>query len=85
MRQLRRALALMDMRLPGAGGWEATRRLKSDPATSATPVIGLWSHAMVGDRESAPAAGCDDYETEPVELERLVSKIKDLLARRMTA
>lgn len=85
VRQLRPALVLMDMSLPVVDGWEATRRLKSDPATSAIPVIGLSSHAMVGDREAALAAGCDDYETKPIELERLVSKIEDLLARRMAS
>lgn len=79
VRQLRPALVLMDMSLPVMDGWEATRRLKADPATSAIPVIGLSSHAMVGDREAALEAGCDDYETKPIELERLLAKIQDLL------
>jgi two-component system, cell cycle response regulator DivK len=81
VRKLKPALVLMDMSLPVIDGWEAARRLKADPATSGIPVIGLSSHAMVGDREAALAAGCDDYETKPIEIERLLTKIQELLAR----
>lgn len=81
VRKLKPALVLMDMSLPVMDGWEAARRLKADPATSGIPVIGLSSHAMVGDREAALAAGCDDYETKPIEIERLLAKIQELLAR----
>ena len=75
------ALILMDMSLPGIDGWEATRRLKAAPATRAIPVIALTAHAMASDRESALAAGCDDFDTKPVELSRLLGKIAALLAR----
>ena len=75
----RPALILMDLSLPVMDGWEATRRLKADPATADIPVIALSSHAMSGDREKALAAGCDEYETKPVELRRLVAKIEALL------
>jgi two-component system, cell cycle response regulator DivK len=81
VRKPKPALVLMDMSLPVIDGWEAARRLKADPATSGIPVIGLSSHAMVGDREAALAAGCDDYETKPIEIERLLTKIQELLAR----
>jgi two-component system, cell cycle response regulator DivK len=74
-------LILMDMSLPVMDGWEATQRLKSDAATRAIPVIGLTAHAMTGDRDKALAAGCDDYDTKPVELERLLQKIEALLGR----
>ena len=74
-------LVLMDMSLPVMDGWEATRRLKSDPVTRAIPVIGLTAHAMTGDREKAITAGCDDYDTKPVELPRLLGKIESLLGR----
>jgi CheY-like chemotaxis protein len=73
-------LILMDMSLPIMDGWEATRQLKADPATSAIPVIALTAHAMSEDREKALAAGCDDYDTKPVEFGRLVGKIDALLA-----
>jgi CheY-like chemotaxis protein len=72
-------LVLMDMSLPVLDGWEATRRLKADPGTRAIPVIALTAHAMSTDREKAKEAGCDDYDTKPVELERLLGKIERLL------
>ena len=72
-------VVLMDMSLPILDGWEATRRLKADPATRAIPVIALTAHAMSTDREKAAEAGCDDYDTKPVELERLLGKIERLL------
>ena len=73
------ALILMDMSLPEIDGWEATRRLKADDATKAIPVIALTAHAMSGDMEQAKAAGCDDYDTKPVDLARLLGKIESLL------
>src|SRR5262245_1520255 len=73
------ALVLMDMSLPGIDGWEATRRLKADPATRAIPVIALTAHAMAGDREKSLAAGCDDFDTKPIDLDRLLGKIAALL------
>jgi CheY-like chemotaxis protein len=76
------ALIVMDMSLPVLDGWEATRQLKSAPATRAIPVIALTAHAMAGDRERAMEAGADDFETKPVELPRLLEKIEVLLARR---
>ena len=72
-------LVLMDMSLPAIDGWEATRRIKGNPATAAIPVIALTAHAMAGDREKAMEAGCDDYDTKPIELERLIGKIEALL------
>jgi CheY-like chemotaxis protein len=72
-------LILMDLSLPILDGWEATRRLKAAPETRAIPVIALSSHAMDGDRERALAARCDDYDTKPVDLGRLLSKIRALL------
>jgi CheY-like chemotaxis protein len=72
-------LILMDMSLPVMNGWEATQRVKADPATSAIPVIALTAHAMNDDREKAIAAGCDDFDTKPVDLPRLLQKIKTLL------
>lgn len=71
-------LILMDMSLPVIDGWEATRRIKAAEATRHIPVIGLTAHAMGGDREKAIAAGCDDYDTKPIELERLIGKIESL-------
>jgi CheY-like chemotaxis protein len=73
-------LILMDMSLPVIDGWEATRTLKADAATSSIPVIALTAHAMSTDREKALAAGCDGYETKPVELPRLIEAIEKVLA-----
>jgi CheY-like chemotaxis protein len=73
-------LVLMDMSLPLLDGWEATRRLKADPDTRHIPVIALTAHAMSSDREKALEAGCDDYDTKPVELPRLLTKIEALLS-----
>jgi CheY-like chemotaxis protein len=75
------ALILMDMSLPVMDGWEATRRIKGDAATAAIPVIGLTAHAMDGDREKCLAAGCDDYDTKPVDLPRLLEKMHAQLSR----
>ncbi len=69
------ALVLMDMSLPVIDGWEATRRIKASDTTRHIPVIALTAHAMAGDREQALAAGCDDYDTKPIDLERLLPKI----------
>jgi CheY-like chemotaxis protein len=75
-------LILMDMSLPVLDGWDATRQLKADARTSAIPIIALTAHAMAGDREQALVAGCDDYDTKPIELPRLLGKIEALLAQR---
>ncbi|MGI8618129.1 MAG: response regulator [Gemmatimonadaceae bacterium] len=80
-RRLSPDLVLMDMSLPVKDGWTATAELKADPATRSIPVIGLTAHAMAGDRERAIQAGCDDYDTKPVELDRLLGKIEKLLQR----
>ena len=74
-------LVLMDMSLPVIDGWEATRRIKAVAATAHIPIIALTAHAMAGDREKAIAAGCDDYDTKPIELARLLGKIEALLDR----
>jgi CheY-like chemotaxis protein len=76
------ALIIMDLSLPVLNGWETTRRLKASSATSGIPVIALSSHVMPGDREAALAAGCDDYDTKPVEFARLLQKIETLLSQR---
>jgi two-component system, cell cycle response regulator DivK len=72
-------LILMDMSLPVMDGWEATKSIKADPATQSIPIIALTAHAMSGDREKALEAGCDDYDTKPIELPRLLIKIKTFL------
>ena len=78
-RRLRPKLVLMDMSLPGIDGWEATRRLKDDPETRQIPIIALTAHAMSEDRQKALDAGCDEYDTKPVELRRLLRKIESLI------
>ncbi len=75
-------LILMDLSLPVLDGWEATRRIKADPTTRAVPIVALSAHAMTGDREKAIAAGCDDYDTKPIEIARLLEKVRALLPRR---
>lgn len=74
-------LILMDMSLPILDGWEATRQLKSSSKTRSIPIIALTAHAMSGDHEKAVASGCDDYDTKPVELTRLLEKIEALINR----
>jgi CheY-like chemotaxis protein len=74
-------LILMDMSLPVIDGWEATKLLKADPATKAIPIIALTAHAMDSDRIQALEAGCDDFDTKPVELARLLAKIEELLKK----
>jgi CheY-like chemotaxis protein len=74
-------LILMDMSLPVLDGWEAARQLKAAPGTRAIPIIALTAHAMVGDREKAIEAGCDDYDTKPVEFQRLLEKVEAILAK----
>lgn len=72
-------LILMDMGLPGVNGWDATRKIKENPETRHIPVVALTAHAMHGDRDQARQAGCDAFETKPVELERLLNTIRSLL------
>ena len=72
-------LILMDMSLPVMDGWEATRQIKANEATRKVPVIALTAHAMAGDREKAMKVGCDDYDTKPIEITRLLGKIETLL------
>lgn len=78
-RDWRPDVILMDMSLPVLSGWEATRALKSDEATRGIPVVALTAHAMSGDEELARQAGCDDFDTKPIDLPRLVAKIRSLL------
>jgi CheY-like chemotaxis protein len=78
-------IILMDLSLPVLDGWEATRRIKADPKTRRIPVIALTSHAMSGDREAALAAGCDDFDTKPIDLPRLLDKIRALIPREETS
>jgi CheY-like chemotaxis protein len=73
-------LILMDLNLPQIDGWEATRRLKADPATRDIPIIALSAHAMAGDREKALATGCNEFDTKPIEFDRLLAKIERALA-----
>ena len=73
-------LIVMDLDLPVVDGWEATRRLKSNPATNAIPIIALTAHVMSGSREKALAVGCDDFDTKPVDFDRLMQKINQLLS-----
>ena len=80
-RRERPDLVLMDLSLPVLDGWEATRRLKGAAETRAVPVVALSAHAMAGERERALEAGCDDYDTKPVDLDRLLAKIRAQLAR----
>jgi CheY-like chemotaxis protein len=75
-------LILMGLNLPEIDGWEATRRLKADPATRDIPIIALSAHAMTGDREKALATGCDNFDTKPIEFDRLLAKIEQVLASR---
>jgi CheY-like chemotaxis protein len=75
------SLILMDMSLPVVDGWELARRLKADDATRSIPILALTAHVMAGDREKALEAGCDDYDTKPIEFPRLLTKIEALLAR----
>jgi CheY-like chemotaxis protein len=74
-------IILMDMSLPVIDGWEASRQIKADPATASIPIIALTAHAMTSDRDKAIQAGCDDYDTKPVELPRLLGKIEALLKK----
>ena len=74
-------LILMDMSLPVLDGWDATKQVKADPATKGIPIIALTAHAMESDRQKALEAGCDDFDTKPVELNRLLAKIEDLLKK----
>lgn len=73
------AVILLDMSLPIMDGWEAARQLKANPDTKGIPILGLSAHAMTPDRDKAIAAGCDDYDTKPVDIKRLLGKIEDLL------
>jgi CheY-like chemotaxis protein len=78
-------LILMDLELPTIDGWEATRRLKSDPATRNIPVIALSAHALAGSREKALAAGCNEFDTKPIDFDRLIASIKRVLGTKSAA
>jgi len=78
-------IILMDMSLPVVDGWEATRRVKANPATKHVPVIALTAHAMAGDRDKTIEAGCNDYDTKPIDLPRLLGKIEALLEKARTS
>jgi len=75
-------LILMDISLPIMDGWEAARKIKKSPKTRSTPIIALTAHAMVGDREKSLEAGCDDYDTKPIDFQRLLQKMKTLMERK---
>jgi CheY-like chemotaxis protein len=75
-------IILMDLEMPVVNGWEATRRLKDNPTTRDIPIIALSAHALAGEREKALAAGCNEFDTKPIEFDRLVSTIREVLARR---
>jgi CheY-like chemotaxis protein len=76
-------LILMDMSLPRIDGWEATKQIKANPQTQSTPILALTAHAMSGDRQKALEAGCDDYDTKPIELSRLINKMQFLLEQKV--
>ena len=78
-------IVLMDLEMPGISGWEAAKRIKSNPETCDIPVLALSAHALAGEREKALAAGCDEFDTKPVEFDRLVAKLRSLLASRSGA
>ena len=78
-------LIMMDLEMPVVDGWEATRRLKDNPATRHIPIIGLSAHALAAEREKAIAAGCEEFDTKPVEFERLMGKVRRLLAKPISA
>jgi CheY-like chemotaxis protein len=75
-------LILMDISLPIMDGWEAARKIKKSPKTRSTPIIALTAHAMVGDREKSLEAGCDDYDTKPIDFQRLLQKMKTLMEKK---
>jgi two-component system, cell cycle response regulator DivK len=75
-------LILMDLEMPRVDGWEATRRLKADPQTRDIPIVALSAHALAGEREKALAAGCDEFDTKPIEFDRLVATLRRVLAAR---
>ena len=75
-------LILMDISLPVMDGWEAARKIKKSPMTRSTPIIALTAHAMVGDREKSLEAGCDDYDTKPIDFQRLLKKMKTLMEKK---
>ena len=75
-------IILMDLEMPVIDGWEATRRIKKDPQTHDIPIVGLSAHALAGEREKAMAAGCDEFDTKPIEFDRLVATVRRLLLRK---